>query len=68
MEQRPEASEIFLRADEALEETRERRLARHALDAEQIRYQRIAAQLGHLREFHRAAEQALHKAEYIGQR
>ena len=66
--ERTEAGEIAPRTGEALKETRERRLARHALDAEQRRHHRIASQVGHVREFLRPTEQPLHETEYFGDR
>jgi hypothetical protein len=67
-EERPEAREILPRAGEALEETRERRLARHPLDPQQGRHHRIAPQVGHVGEFLRPTEQALDETEHLGQR
>src|ERR1035437_10275804 len=62
------AREVFAGAGEALKETRERRLAGHAFDAEQLRHHRIAPQVGDVRELLGPTEQALHKAEHFGQR
>jgi len=68
MQQRPEASEVLPGAGEALEETRERRLARHPFDPEQCGHHRIAAQVSEVGEFLRAAQQALDKTEHLRQR
>ena len=64
----PETNEVAARTAEALEKPGQDRLAGNAFDAEQLRQQRVAPQIGDVRDFFGPAEQALHEAQHLAHR
>jgi small-conductance mechanosensitive channel len=68
MPERTEATQVAARRVEPLEEPRQHRLAGDARDAQQLRHERIAAQMGEVREFARVTKQAVHEGQGLFQR
>ena len=63
MPERTEATQVVARRSEPLKETRQRRLAGHARDAEQLRHEWIAPQRGDVGELARVTQQPVHEGQ-----
>ena len=65
MPERPEAPQVVARRSKLLKEPRQRRLAGHPRNAQQFRHQRIAPQIGDVRQLAGVAEQTVQAGQRL---